>query len=104
MDAEKHLLTTGEAAVRSGLQPRTIINRILSGELPAAKRGGMWWIRPEDADGLQLRPRGPRAHTLGPGEGRSLCASCGGWYTNLYQDPWGGPDRVCRRCWDKRKK
>jgi hypothetical protein len=104
MDIENHLLTTGEAAVRSGLNPRTIINRIQSGDLPAVKRGGIWWIRPEDADALQVKPRGRKSHTLGPGEGRSKCASCGGWYLNLYRDPWGGTGQVCRRCWEERKK
>ena len=70
------LLKIGDAAEILGVTRRTIYRRIWSGDLPASKVGGLYFIRRADLDALLVRGRTATAQSAAQTAGNLKCGRC----------------------------
>jgi excisionase family DNA binding protein len=56
--AELALISVQEAAERLGLSAMTVRHHIASGQLPAVKRGGSWWLDARQVERMRRMPSG----------------------------------------------
>lgn len=107
---DKPLMRLSEAAEYLGVSRRWLYRRIWSGELPASKIGGLYFVRKEDLDAL-VRPveRGAEAEVL-PDEGLEReflkCGYCFRLITHDTQvgDVCQAPEcdaLLCATCWSE---
>lgn len=98
----------GDAAQLLGVTHRWVYRRVLSGELPASKVGGLYFISRADLEGLMRSGRvEPQSGAQAPASPQLKCSFC---YRLLADsDEIGGectePDcsaLICQKCWDLR--
>lgn len=70
------LLKIGDAAEILGVTRRTIYRRIWSGDLPASKVGGLYFIRRADLDALLIKGRTKQSQPAASAAELPICARC----------------------------
>jgi excisionase family DNA binding protein len=108
-DQEKPFLTIQGVAELLDLDYKTVYRMVVSGQLPAARIGGVYRIRRQDVDAFFRAAQGgpSRLRKSPPGAGAPGCARCG----RAFRVPSlvagrcqteGCEEPLCVRCWSKR--